>query len=160
MSKKTPKTEKSVTEKRVPRAAEAAKGERIRIAEDPDSFMTMTPAWAFSICDREHERWSISKCPDIYETIIKKLGAFEGMTWAEIMGQSGGRAHGTNHHFENVGELKKEAQKRLQELRQEDLDQVFSLRLSGKERLYGILNDRVLRIIWYDPNHEIYPMSK
>ena len=96
MSKKTPKTEKSVTEKRVPRAAEAAKGERIRIAEDPDSFMTMTPAWAFSICDREHERWSISKCPDIYETIIKKLGAFEGMTWAEIMGQSGGRAHGTN----------------------------------------------------------------
>ena len=130
------------------------------IEEDPDAYLTKTPAWAFSRCDQEHERWSLSKSQNIYDDIIRKLGSFEGMTWAEIMSQSGGRAHGTNHHFEDVGDLKKEAQKRLQELQLEDLDQVFSLRLSGKERLYGILNDRVLRIIWYDQNHEIYPMSK
>lgn len=147
-----------VSKKGRPKIAEPPKQKWGAVAEeDPDAYLTKTPAWAFSRCDRE--KWALNECGNLYKSVIEKLGSFEGMTWAEIMAQSGGRSHGTNSHFENVYDLKKEAQKRLQELHLDDLDQVFSLRLSGTERLYGILNDRILRIIWYDPNHEIYPMA-
>lgn len=142
-----------------PSVKESAKQKgRAVYVEDPEEYKTKTPAWAFSRCDTE--KWALCGCKEIYDSVIKKLGDFEGLTWMEIMSQSGGRSHGTNSHFEDVGELIREAQKRLRELHLDDLDQVFSLRLSGTERIYGILNDRVLRIIWYDPNHEIYPMSK
>lgn len=34
--------------------------------------------------------------------------------------------------------------------------QLFSLRLTARERLYGILNNGVFYVLWYDPCHEIY----
>ena len=37
-----------------------------------------------------------------------------------------------------------------------DVDQLFSLRLTARERLYGILNNGVFYVLWYDPCHEIY----
>ena len=76
------------------------------------------------------------------------------------MSSSGGRSHGTNNHYEDVADLCKEARDRIIELKLIDIDRVFSLRLSGTERLFGILEDGIFSIIWYDPNHEIYPISE
>ena len=83
------------------------------------------------------------------------------MTWSEIQSASGGKraGNGTNNHFEYIAEMSKEAQKRAKELHL-DVDQLFSLRLTGKERLYGILNNGVFYVLWYDAQHEIYPSVK
>lgn len=126
---------------------------------EPDGYMTKRPVWAFSRCDKDHPRWAIRECTDLYETIISKLAAFEGMTWQEISSASGGKrqGHGSNSHFENVADLIKEAQQRLEQLHRYE-DQLYSLRLSGTERLFGVLDEGgIFYILWFDSKHEICP---
>lgn len=127
--------------------------------ENPDGYLKKHPIWAFQRCDMYHEKWSIKNCNSFYEEILDKLISFEGQTWAEIQSAAGGRRNGTNSHFENVCDLTKDAQKRIKELKL-DIDQIFSLRLTATLRLYGILEDGVFNILWYDPNHEIYESKK
>lgn len=137
--------------------AEKAGRKKVSSVENPDRFLSRHPVWGFHMHDASHPRWSIENYP-FYEVIMKKLVSFEGLTWAEIQAASGGRRNGTNHHFEPVAILSKEAQKRILELKL-DIDEVFSLRLSATERLYGIVDDGVFYILWYDPIHEITPVS-
>lgn len=149
-------------DKKIVRQKEQVRGEKKpKKVEDPEGYLKEHPVWAFQHCDQTHERWSIGKNPTIYEDIIKKLISYESQTWAEIQAASGGKGSGkgTNSHFENISDFTKEAQKRASELHLEE-DQLFSLRLAGKTRLYGILRDGIFSIIWYDANHEIYPVKK
>ncbi len=122
--------------------------------------MKKHPVWAFGRCDFESSKWALDK-KSFWDNVLEKLISYEGMTWSEIQEASGGKSkgHGTNNHFELIAEMSKEAQKRAYELRL-DVDQLFSLRLAGKERLYGILKNGIFNILWYDSNHEIYPVGK
>lgn len=124
--------------------------------ESPDSFYDKFPVWSFKMLDNDCVKWSISNVNDIYGTIIEKLRNYEGMKWSKIIQASGGRTHGNNNHFESISCLIPEAQKRWKELNLEEYDSVFSLRLSGRQRLYGILTDGTFKIVWFDPIHGIY----
>ena len=84
--------------------------------------------------------------------VLRKLGSFEGMTWVELR-QAG-------CHEIAVNDLIKTAQDRLQEIRQDDLDTLFSLRISGKVRVWAIKNGNVLRLLWLDLEHEVCPSIK
>ena len=64
-----------------------------------------------------------------------------------------------NHHV-SVSVLSDRARKRLKDLNLEDMEELFSLRLSGKERIWGILTQGVLEVLWWDPAHEVCPSSK
>lgn len=140
---------------------ESVNGKKIPVAtEDPNSYYKLTPTWSFKILDNGYKKWGFIHVDDINATIISKLKVFEGMTWGEIMKASGGRRHGNNSHFENVSELIPEAQQRWGELKLDEYDSVFSLRLTGEQRLYGILEDGVLKIVWFDQTHEIYSVKK
>ena len=129
--------------------------------ENPEEYIKKNPVWAFSRCDMEHVKWSITN-HDFINEIFQKLINFERMTWQEIQSASGGKrdGNGTNSHFVNVAELSKEARDRLTELKLYDIDQLFSLRLAAKIRLYGILENGVFYILWYDQEHEIYEIKK
>ena len=96
---------------------------------------------------------------NLYENVILKLKDYEGLTWAEINKASGGGTYGTNSHYEDVEDLCKDARDRINELMIFE-DRVFSLRLDGETRLYGIIENGVFYVIWYAPNHEIYPVKK
>ena len=85
--------------------------------------------------------------------ILPKLCHFESMTWAEIMRAAGGRASGNNSHFVEVRNLTRPAKARLAEIGQDDVSELFSLRLSANERIYGIRDRRALKLLWYDPHH-------
>ena len=91
-----------------------------------------------------------------WDEIYSKLQNFESMTWAAIFEQSGGRSRGTNSHEVPVSKLGREAQKRLRSMGYE-VDSIFSLRLKGLVRIYGIREGAVLKILWFDKKHEIYP---
>lgn len=82
------------------------------------------------------------------------------MTWAEITRGTGGKSRGNNNHFVPVAKLAKEAKVRLREIRQEDVSDLFSLHIDGKTRIYGIRDGRALKLLWYDPDHTVYPMTK
>lgn len=137
------------------------KEKRSKNIEKIEGYLRMHPIWAFRQCDQSHERWSLKNSESFYQDILEKLVSYEGMTWGEIQAASGGKSagNGTNNHFESIADMSKEAQKRAEELRL-DVDQLFSLRLTGKKRLYGILDQGIYRVIWYDPEHEIYSTSK
>ena len=86
---------------------------------------------------------------------MPKLCDFETMTWAQIKGAAGGRRHGTNHHsLAIVDDLSDEATRRARALRL-GVDELFSLRLTGRKRLIGIRSGRHFKVLWYDPEHEV-----
>ena len=129
--------------------------------EDPEAYLKKRPVWAFKQCDLEHEKWSIKNNESFIDNILSKLISYEGLTWGEIQSASGGKrsGNGTNNHFEYIAEMSKDAQKRARDIRL-DVDQLFSLRLTGRERLYGVLNNGLFSVLWYDPAHEIYPSAR
>jgi hypothetical protein len=63
-------------------------------------------------------------------------------------------------HFVNISKLIPEAQKRLTQIKKDDLDELFSFRVSGKKRVWGIREGRLFWILWWDPNHEVCPSLK
>jgi hypothetical protein len=84
-----------------------------------------------------------------------KLAQFETMTWAEVNHPN------TGCHPIKVIDLCSKAQKRLAEIKVFEFEEeLFFLRLSGKERLWGIRERHVFKILWWDPMHEVYPVDK
>lgn len=83
--------------------------------------------------------------------IREKLAHFETMTWSEILVSGKKRNHSIK-----VSAITPEARRRL-ETKSLGLDEVVSLRLSGAERVFGYLDNGVLVLLWWDPDHEICP---
>lgn len=138
----------------------------IRTKENPDSTDQSTPAWQFHRCDQNHELWGWEKLAheDFINIVKEHLHSFENMTWTQIKQAAGGRSSGTNSHPLPIEGFVKDAIKRLQELKLDDISELFSLRLNNTLRLYGIKDGRVLRFIWHDPYHGTkdgaYPTTK
>jgi len=86
--------------------------------------------------------------------IRERLAHFETMTWAEILVQSK-----KQNHSIKVEDICAAARQRL-DVRRLILDDVVSLRLSGRERVYGYLDNGVLILLWWDPDHEICPSTR
>lgn len=148
--------------------------------EEPKGYFKKNPSWRFSKADLEHEEWTIHDLTDdviedetdptgakIIYTFSKSidrqlwdsLRQRERMTWAEIFAEAGGRTKGTNNHPIPMHELHEDAQKRAAELNIIE-DGLFSLRLDGTHRVFGILDENgVLNIIWLDRKHKICPTS-
>lgn len=85
--------------------------------------------------------------------IRSKLAHFESMTWKEILLDSK-----KQNHVIKLNRLCKEAQERLHQMFPVvDFDELLSLRLSGKERIWGILEFNVVRVLWWDPGHDVCP---
>ena len=96
---------------------------------------------------------------DFIEILNSSLCQFETMTWDAILKRSGGRNQGNNHHNIEVSKICRDAQKRLLELKIDDIDELFSLRLSGKCRLWGVKDGQILRFLWFDKEHTVYPLK-
>lgn len=121
------------------------------VKSEVKSNMSRRPKWRFKKRDRNHERWHL----EITEELLEKLSCFETMNWSQIL------MNKKNNHCVETCKLKKEARKRLVELKLDDYEEIHSLRLSSTHRLYGILDeDGVFSIIWNDLEHEIYPVVK
>lgn len=86
------------------------------------------------------------------------LKAREDSTWQSIENATHGKKGKSNSHHVAIGNLCSEAQKRLKEMKLDDIDEIYSLRLEGKLRIYGIRKYNYLKILWIDPYHEIYPV--
>jgi len=132
-----------------------------RTKENPESHNREKIAWQLRIADLDGPwGWNKLDSSTWWKEIHPKLRDYESMTWGEILSASGGRARGNNSHLVPIEELCKDAQRRLTELKQDDISDLFSLRLKGKARLWGIPDGRVLRVIWYDPEHEVCPSER
>jgi hypothetical protein len=105
-----------------------------------------SPSWRFSTVDKGGMfAWPCNIQTEL--EIVQKLHGFDSMLWSEIEGKI--------HHAILKSSLSKEAQKRRDEIKQEDVDEVFSFHLSGKERIFCIRAGGVAKLLWHDPEHQV-----
>lgn len=106
-------------------------------------------AWRFSGSDKGGPfPWVIEDATKFRET-VEKLSEFEGKNWNDITG-------GGSHSIP-IRKLCKEATDRLVEIERDDLDELMSLRLTGSNRVWCIRSGHIMRIFWWDENHQVYP---
>ena len=119
-------------------------------------YSTCHPSWRFAKLKLFHDtRFGLSKVVELINDILEKLTNFETMNWDEIANQDK-----DNNHWCEVSGMAKEARDMISQ-NNLDLDSLFSLRLTGKFRIWGFINqDGSFDIYWCDKEHEIYPSTK
>ncbi|WP_435212520.1 hypothetical protein [Streptomyces sp. bgisy034] len=55
--------------------------------------------------------------------------------------------------------LCKEALDRLVAMGRDDQTKIHRLQFTGTQRLYGFLEGNIFHVVWWDPDHEVYPTS-
>ncbi len=86
------------------------------------------------------------------ERIRGLLVNLESRTWNEIL-----VASNKQNHAVDIADLSKEARDRLVELKLDDADKLVSLRLTARERVWGLFREGVMDLLWYDPMHQVCP---
>jgi len=152
-----------------------AKGNKGRFPDEKNPpHLGKSPRTSFGDPEREHEKptWRVRRMAfdgpfgwhqatnEDWIEVRSKLSSFETMTWFEL-----GRAE-KQHHYLGWPSLSKEARDDFDRLCRERLchederETIFSLRLSGKQRVIGLRLSHVFEIIWWDPEHAFCPSEK
>ncbi len=90
---------------------------------------------------------------DKLDEIHKKLCSFEKMTVGQLVS-------GRGHHKIAASSVCKQARERLVELERDDLDDLWSLHLTTVERVWGSITGSTFSLLWWDPDHTVYPVGK
>ena len=109
-------------------------------------------SWRFSSCDKEGPfAWFASDVAK-YREVIEKLYTFETMTETE-------RAKTGSHNIE-IHKLSPAAKKRLQDIKRDDIDGLMSFRVAGTNRVMCVREGNVMKVLWFDPDHQVCPSLK
>lgn len=132
--------------KKQPKAPLAAQQDKSPKSAPSESFYHLRPAWRVGRMEFVDPFGWHQAPPEKLLQIRSKLGGFEGQTWADIIMRSQ-----NNHHFMPVTKICLDAQTRLNALNMEDTDALFSLRLSGPERVLGDSRQRRIAALVVGP---------
>jgi hypothetical protein len=93
--------------------------------------------------------WKNCDHTTLLRDVVPKLQECQSLSW-EKLGQNGS-------HQVLVSNLCKEAQERLKTHFDPDgnIDRLYSLRISGKQRIWGFRDRQVLYVLWWDPEHTV-----
>ena len=109
-------------------------------------------SWRYSQAD-QNGRWAWSNLDDQkYKKVQEKLHKFEQYSMTQLIG--------TGSHVISCDRIISEAKKRLEDIQKDDVDELYSFRISAKERIWCIRDGHIMNILWWDPKHEIYPSLK
>jgi hypothetical protein len=112
------------------------------------------PLWSLAVLDQNGPwGWCKVEGAAILCEIHATLRNYESMEWNHIL-------HKTGSHSIARYKLCKEAQTRLEEIGQADIDDLICLRKEGSQRIWGIKDRHILRVLWWDPDHGVYPVEK
>jgi hypothetical protein len=129
---------------------------QVRTQKEPSSFWDMTPLWSLSCIDLDDGcEWCFGAMDQAdMSSVFARLKEFERMTWREIETQ-------TKHHNHPmpVKIITQAAQNRLAALNQDDVEDLFTFRIEKKQRVWGIRRERIYHILWWDPEHTVYPID-
>lgn len=117
------------------------------------SFWSAHPCWSFSHLDlvAPFGGWIHLQQSDLDE-LLARFKHWETMTWDQILVL--GKKH---NHTIKVSACSSPAQARLRFLRLDDISELISLRVNSRARVFGILDRGVLKLLWWDPRHEVCP---
>lgn len=111
--------------------------------------MQRRPSWHLGLLDKDGPHgWHQCHSIAFWNDLLPRLKSFESMKWSEITGNTGS-------HFIRLDQIEKSAIDRLVELQLDDIEEIYSLRISGACRIFGIMDRSTLKLIWYDPDHKV-----
>ena len=135
------------------------------VREQPTRVGERLMEWSRDEADVEGSwSWGPRSCLDDawVETLHPFLREYAKKTWFQIESERTKGRRGTRvpkHFAYSVTSICQEAQDRLVELEKDDVDSVFRFRLSGRRRFYGLLREHVFMVLWWDPEHNVYPTA-
>jgi hypothetical protein len=104
---------------------------------------------------------------DVHEeshAVLSFLHSIGGTSWAELRNHRYNNSKGSRpkHHEHPISRLGPEATARLANLKLDEVvgEDLFRFRLTGKQRLWGFITDGTFHVLWWDPEHEVFPVSK
>lgn len=158
-----------MSEAQVPRAESSPTTEKLpRSDQDPGSIMHMrmeyrihdfadrTGAWSWG----QDRNWCHpSNGPDNACAVRSTMIEMSGLYWHEILSHTtGGKERHKKHHPQAWDTLCPEAQERWVEIDRFE-DELFRFRTGGKQRIWGFRTGHVFNMVWWDPEHKIYPVD-
>ncbi|MCV6586722.1 MAG: hypothetical protein OIF47_14415 [Marinibacterium sp.] len=121
-----------------------------RIVAEPPSFRGGVISWRFNAADQGGPfAWSLLSDGEEFKAVVKSLADIETMSETEQ------RQRGC--HFIPTDRLSKDAQTRLSDIELDDLDSLYSIRLTGTCRVFCVHRPQYMRILWFDPHHKVCP---
>ncbi len=123
-----------------------------RVAPSPDNPRLRTPVWR--VCDLDLEGdwgWGAAS-EDALRRIVGELKSLESMRWVDIESRK-------HTHTMPVTSICAGARARLRKIKNDDVDSIFQLQIGKQGRLFGIRQEHVFRILWWDPEHTVYPTN-
>lgn len=122
--------------------------------ENPDAWRESHPAWRFSRCDFDGCVWSWSNVdgPSLV-SILTRLKELETRTWKEILLDKSNGSIEVSHE-----RIASDAKARIAS-NYSDIDTIWKLRVTQAGRVWGTRVGHVLHIMWWDPEHSVYPMN-
>jgi hypothetical protein len=124
-------------------------------------WLECRPSWGFSKADGHRDDmdpkpltfgWHLAT-ETCGRDVLVFLRQLENNSWKEILFQDDGKR---NHSIAS-NRLCPEAQERLRALKLDDFEMLYSFRVTKRKRLWGIRVDHTLFILWWDPEHLVYP---
>jgi hypothetical protein len=144
-----------VTSKK-PLAAFSPKTEKVpRQGEHPNLIWSEKPSWRLqqiTLADDAPFSWRHLESDD-FPKVLKRLQAFESMTWGEINRQK-------SSHSMPAYQVSAAARDHLEALGLGDTEQLYQLQVTGSARIWGVRVGATLALLWWDPDHLVYPVSK
>lgn len=110
-------------------------------------------AWRLGMIDFDGP-WCWTKLTaDLKKEVYRKLAQYERRSWKEL--------NNRNDKAISVANLPVKARTRLQELELDDSDgALWELHLTGEQRVWGIRRGDIMHLLWWDPDHKVYPTKK
>jgi len=101
--------------------------------------------------DYDHREWGWGHltCRDFFQILIERLHDYEQTTWDDL-------AHRQSCHPMPVENIEPDAQERLYEVCNGEIDSLYQIDISPRCRLWGYRDRKSFYLIWHDPNHTVY----
>ena len=145
---------------KIPTAATSRDGGKRDIPiQEQESSNDKKPSWRFGRFDAECVDWGMATMKANLEKVLNGLKSYEDITWQEIVTMRHDKGGRTKNHSVELERLTKEAIKRLKQIKNDDIEEVFSLRFNNLFRVIGIRDGAVLYILWIDPDHKVCKTS-
>jgi len=141
-----------VAKTKIPRQASEPNPLKQPKSKDPE--IAGSPlAWRFSGADSDGPfAWTTLIHGSPFKEVIERLHEFEKMNWEQIIR--------TGSHPIEIWKCEKAARDRLAEIKQDDIDELMSFRITGLKRVWCIQDRNIMRVLWWDPEHAVCPSPK
>jgi hypothetical protein len=126
-----------------------------KVASEPISYNHLKASWRVRHVNMAAPYGWHQLTPVELAVVQEKLSQFETMTWNEIFVV----AKKQNHDIP-VADLRCEKARRWMNRNMPGQPTLWTLRLSGAERVWGIFSEGAYQVLFWDPEHLIYPTSR